>query len=218
MTRKRPICTSISRIAISLLLAAMAATTATAQGFLKFERDSIPFFRGFAVGADVAGALQMQLGGYGQYEAFLRVNLHDQYFPTLELGYGKASHEDDIVTGISYRTKAPYFRLGADVNLLKKKHTGNRIFVGLRYGFTSYKIDLDRQPFPDPVWQWDTSYGVKDESCSSALMQRWRVPCTWGGACATGDGSCMMKASSTRRGMCQAMVSRRAPGWAIPST
>ena len=147
----------------------MAATTATAQGFLKFERDSIPFFRGFAVGADVAGALQMQLGDYGQYEAFLRVNLHDQYFPTLELGYGKASHEDDIVTGISYRTKAPYFRLGADVNLLKKKHTGNRIFVGLRYGFTSYKIDLDRQPFPDPVWQWDTSYGVKDESCS----QHW---------------------------------------------
>ena len=37
------------------------------------------------------------------------------------------------------------------------------------YGFTSYKVDLDRQPFPDPVWQWDTSYGVKDESCS----QHW---------------------------------------------
>ena len=123
---------------------AMALTSQAQLKMFRMEKDSIPFFRGFAVGADVAGALQMQLGDYGQYEAFLRVNLHDQYFPTLELGYGKASHEDDIVTGISYRTKAPYFRLGADVNLLKKKHTGNRIFVGLRYGFTSYKIDLDR--------------------------------------------------------------------------
>lgn len=147
----------------------LVTVSATAQGFLKFERDSIPFFQGISVGVDVAGALQMQLSDYGQYEAALKVNLHDQYFPTLEVGYGKASHEDDVVTGISYHTKAPYFRIGADVNMMKKKHTGNRIFVGLRYAFTSYKIDLERQPFPDPVWQWDTSYGVRDEQC----RQHW---------------------------------------------
>ena len=147
----------------------LVTVSATAQGFLKFERDSIPFFQGISVGVDVAGALQMQLSDYGQYEAALKVNLHDQYFPTLEVGYGKASHEDDVVTGISYHTKAPYFRIGADVNMMKKKHTGNRIFVGLRYAFTSYKIDLERQPFPDPVWQWDTSFGVQGEKCS----QHW---------------------------------------------
>ena len=169
MTRIRPICISISRIAISLLVALTATLTVGAQGFLKFERDTIPMFRGVAVGADLAGALQMQLGDYGQYEGFVKVNLHDQYFPTLEVGYGKASHEDDIVTGISYHTSAPYFRIGADVNLMKKKHTGNRILIGLRYGFTSYKVDLTRQTFPDPVWLWDTSYGVKDEPC----RQHW---------------------------------------------
>ena len=143
----------------------LMALSATAQGFLRLERDTVPFFQGVSVGIDAAGALQMQLGDYGQYEASLKVNLHNQYFPTLEVGYGKASHEDDVVTGISYHTKAPYFRLGADVNLMKNKHTGNRIFAGLRYAFTSYKVDLDRQPFPDPVWLWDTSYGVKDDQC-----------------------------------------------------
>ena len=162
MTRTRRILTSI--------LAVLAfSSSVRAQGFLKFERDSVPFFQGVAVSVDLAGAAQLQLSDYGQLEAALRVNLHNQYFPTFEVGLGKASHEDDQVTGISYRTKAPYFRLGADVNLMKKKHTGNRIFAGVRYACTYYKVDMDRQNFPDPVWKWDTGFGVRDEKCN----QHW---------------------------------------------
>ncbi len=157
MTRIRLIC--------AFILAACCANNAAAQGFLKLERDSIPMFRGVSVGLDVAGAAQLALSDYGQLEAIARVNLHDQYFPTLEIGIGRASHKDDEVTGISYHTKAPYFRLGADVNLMKKKHTGNRVFAGLRYAFTSYNVDIDCRPFNDPVWLWNTSYGVKDERC-----------------------------------------------------
>ncbi|MBQ3877853.1 MAG: hypothetical protein II792_06225 [Prevotella sp.] len=152
------------------MLAVLALSSSVrAQGFLKFERDSVPFFQGVAVSVDLAGAAQLQLSDYGQLEAALRVNLHNQYFPTFEVGLGKASHEDDQVTGISYRTKAPYFRLGADVNLMKKKHTGNRIFAGVRYACTYYKVDMDRQNFPDPVWKWDTGFGVRDEKCN----QHW---------------------------------------------
>lgn len=157
--------------AVTVLLVAhlLWPASALAQGFLRLEQDSVPFFRGVAVGFDVAGAIELQLSDHGQLEAMGRVNLHDQYFPTLEVGVGRAKHEHDEVTGITYRTSAPYFRIGADVNLMKNKHTGNRVFAGLRYGFTSYKVDLDRQAFPDPVWQWATSYGVKDESC----YQHW---------------------------------------------
>ena len=176
MTKVRRICTSISsRATKAWLIGCLSAlcwllpTAAGAQAFLKFEQDSVPMFQGAAVSFDLAGALQLQLGDYGQLEAAARVNLHNQYFPTLELGYGKANHENDEVTGISYRTCAPYFRLGADVNLMKNKHTGNRILAGLRYAYTNYKVDLDRQAFPDPVWQWDTSFGVKDEQC----YQHW---------------------------------------------
>ena len=162
MTRVRHIC-------ISILAAFALISPATAQGFLKWEADSVPFFRGVTVGFDIAGALQRQLSDYGQYEVMGRVNLHDQYFPTVEMGIGEANHENDEVTGISYHTRAPYFRVGVDVNVMKKKHTGNRIFAGVRYAFTSYKVDIDRMSFPDPVWLWDTSFGVRDEKCS----QQW---------------------------------------------
>lgn len=169
MTKDTRISTSSLRSAISLLLLLAASLTAQAQGFLKWQADSIPLFRGVAVGFDLAGAAQRVLGDCGQYEVMARINLHDQYFPTVEVGYGDARHDNDIVTGITYHTHAPYFRIGADVNLLKNKHTGNRVFAGLRYGYTSYKVDIDRQPFPDPIWLWNTSYGVKDESC----YQHW---------------------------------------------
>lgn len=161
--------TFISRTAVSLLLIIVGATGASAQGFLKWQRDTIPFFRGFAVSADLVGLLQMQLGTYGQYEAALRLNLHDQYFPVVELGVGRANHQDDEVTHISYKTTAPYFRVGVDVNIMKNKHAPNRIYAGLRYGYTNYKVSINRLPFPDPTWQWDTFYNIDDEPCS----QHW---------------------------------------------
>ena len=132
MTIRPHISASVSRAAISLLLMAASCVGVSAQSVWRLEKDTIPLFRGFAVSFDLAGFAQMQLGTYGQYEGALRLNLHDQYFPIVELGLGRANHEDDEVTGISYKTSAPYFRVGADVNIMNNKHTGNRVFVGLR--------------------------------------------------------------------------------------
>ncbi len=164
MTRRTSISTYISRTTISLALL-LLPTASAAQGFLKLERDTVPLFKGFAVSFDLVGLLQMQLSDYGQYEGALRLNLHDQYFPTFELGIGRANHPQDASTGIAYKTSAPYFRLGADFNIMKRKHTGNRIFVGFRYGYTHYKADISRPPFPDPVWKWNTTYGVSGMPC-----------------------------------------------------
>ena len=163
-TKRQWLKTMLAAVAAALL----TATGAQAQAFLKFERDSIPFFKGFAVSFDLAGAAQLMLSDHGQYEGALRLNLHDQYFPIVEVGYGKANHEDDVVTGITYNTSAPYFRVGIDFNVMKRKHTGNRVYVGARYGYTSYKVDINCRPYPDPVWIWDTSFGVRQEACSQS--------------------------------------------------
>ena len=42
------------------------------------------------------------LGSHGQYEAQLRVNLKDKYFPVVEVGYGTA--DADEVTSCVNRT------------------------------------------------------------------------------------------------------------------
>ena len=169
MTATPNISTFISRLAVSLALL-LTSAAASAQLF-RLQRDSVPLLRGFQVSFDVFGAGMLVLSDYGQYEGALRLNLHDQWFPIVEAGIGKARHENDMVTGLSYKTTAPYFRLGADVNLLKNKHQSNRLYGGFRYAFTSYKIDLWRENLPDPVWQWNSGFGAFGEKCSQHWLE-----------------------------------------------
>jgi hypothetical protein len=111
------------------------------------------------------------LSDHGEYEGALRVNLHDQWFPVFELGLGRANHKKDEVTELTYKTSAPYFRIGMDWNILRKKHQANRIYAGFRYAFTSYKVDIIRENLPEPVWKSQTGFGVEDMSCNMHWLE-----------------------------------------------
>jgi len=169
MTYLQNISTFISRLSVSLLLL-MGCLGAHAQKIFVLEKDSIPLFRGFQVSVDLVGPAMMHLGDYGQYEGAFRLNLHDQWFPTVEVGYGKADSYD-AVTEIRYKTEAPYFRIGADLNLSKNKHADNRVYGGLRYAFTSYKVDVERPNLVDPIWMWDASVHLNGVQCSQHWLE-----------------------------------------------
>lgn len=168
MTSRRRISISISRLrlSVSLLLVFMVLPSQAQLKMFRMEQDSIPFFRGFSVSFDVVGPAMLAMSDHGEIGGALRVNLHDQWFPIFEAGIGRAKHENDEVTAITYRTTAPYFRLGMDWNVLRNKHQSNRMYAGFRYAFTAYKTDIIREALPDPVWQYDSGFGVEGMSCS----------------------------------------------------
>lgn len=166
MTRQQNISTYISRTAISLILLATTLLPAGAQNkTFTIQNDSVPLFNGFAVSFDLVGPAMQALGDYGEFEAALRINLHDQYFPIFEMGYGCAEHDDEV-TGIYYKTAAPYFKLGCDLNLLRNKHAPNRLYGGLRYAFTAYNVDISRDDITDPVWGPTTNFAVNGDKCN----------------------------------------------------
>lgn len=161
MNQKR-ISRYISRFLASSLLALLPlGTFAQSQRLLPQAKDTTSLFRGVAVSADVIGLIQMAVGSYGQYEAAMRVNLKDKYFPVIELGLGKADAED-AATRLSYKTTAPYGRVGLDLNLMKNKHDINRLYGGLRYAYTSYKFDLFCPEITDPYWGHKTEFNYPD--------------------------------------------------------
>ncbi len=167
MTSNKRTSTFIGKLVISLLLLALGGSSAQAQGKLfRLEKDSIPFFRGFSVSFDLVGPAMLMFSDHGEYEAALRINLHDQWFPIFEAGIGKANHKEDEVTKLSYKTTAPYFRIGMDWNILRKKHQPNRMYAGFRYAFTAYKCDIIRENMPDPVWLTQTGFGMEGMSCN----------------------------------------------------
>lgn len=132
------------------------------------QPDTVPLFKGLSVSCDIVGPAMNALSDYGDYEAALRVNLKNKLFPIVEIGIGTAEREDDV-TEIYYKTTAPFFRIGCDWNLLKNKNSGNRLFGGFRYAFTSYKVDVARDDISDPVWSGTSAFEVTGEGCN----QHW---------------------------------------------
>ena len=156
-------------LALAVALAFGGSADMRAQGKLfAIQKDSVAFFQGLQVSVDIAGPVIRAVSDYGEYEAALKANLHNQYFPTIEIGIGSAEH-DDIVTGNYYKTSAPFSRIGCDLNLAKQKHAPYFVYAGLRYAVTSYKVDMSRTPTPDPIWGNDTAFVIDGETCS----QHW---------------------------------------------
>lgn len=177
MIHHESISTYISALTVSLalLMCASGATAQSRKGNGKSRSaaevaDTVPLFRGFAVAVDLVGPAQLMLSDYGQYEASLRINLKDKYFPIVELGYGKANHLNDM-TDISYKTSAPYGRIGMDFNVLKNKHDDYRLYAGARLAMTSFKYDLSKPPLTDPVWKEEVPYTASDVKCSYAWIE-----------------------------------------------
>lgn len=137
------------------------------QGQKKFaERtDTIPLFRGIAISFDLVGAGQLMLSSYGQYEAALRLNLKDKYFPIIEAGVGKAN-EEEVSTKVHYQTSAPYGRIGIDFNVMKDKHDDYRVYAGGRYAFSSFKYDVFSPGLTDPIWHDHIEYNYPDNKAS----------------------------------------------------
>ena len=171
MTHQKHTSCFASRIAVSLLLLVLMAPSAYGQKLFRMEKDSIPFFNGFSLSFDLMGPAMLILSDHGEYEGTLRVNLHDQWFPVFELGIGRANHKDDDVTGLTYKTTAPYFRLGMDWNVMKNKHLPNRIFAGFRYGFTAFKADIFNKKLEDPVYAGKSEFGAEGISCSQHWLE-----------------------------------------------
>lgn len=138
--------------------------------------DTIPLFNGASIGVDVFGVGSSLFGGdYLSSEVQLVANLKNKFLPTLEIGFGTTDTWNE--TGIHYKSSAPYFRIGADYNTMsKKKEKNSYLFVGLRYGMSSFKYDVRSLPMNDPIW----GGSISNPSLEDGI---------WGGASAPFDHS-----------------------------
>ncbi len=155
---------ALSAIVLTLLL--LGATPAAAQKKKKAaERDTIQvsFINGVAVHWELVGAMQLLWGDHGQWEAGVRVNLKDRFFPVFEMGYGRANETEEYVEESWCKTKAPYFRIGCDYNLLRDKHDNYKLFVGLRYCFSKFSYDMTVKEEALTSFLDETDVGTDDD-------------------------------------------------------
>lgn len=115
------------------------------------EEVHYPLYNGMSVGLDLWGIGSSVFGGdFLSSEVSVDVNLKNRFFPIAELGYGSTDTWSD--KGIHYKSNTPYFRIGMDYNTLYKKQHGHMLLVGLRYGVSSFKYDVDALGLDDPIY------------------------------------------------------------------
>lgn len=115
------------------------------------EQEKVYFLSGFAVSADFVGLVMKVAGStFSQIEIAGRLNIRERLFPIVELGLAESTRIGNSKDNI-FHTSAPYFRVGFDINA-NKKRTSNRLMVGFRFGYSSFKYDFTGPSIQDPVW------------------------------------------------------------------
>jgi hypothetical protein len=140
-------------LTLSNLLEPLTANAQEKKVLTKEEWAQTPLYQGVMVGADVSGLATKAFGSdMFSTEASVQLNLKNRFFPIVELGYGsiETTHEE---TDIFYKTSAPYFRIGMDYNVFyQKPYLPGYFTVGLRYGHSSFKYDIQAPDLTDPNW------------------------------------------------------------------
>ena len=140
-------------LTLSNLLAPLTANAQEKKVLTKEEWAQTPLYQGIMVGVDVSGLATKVMGSdMLNTEANVQLNLKNRFFPIVELGYGsiETTHEE---TDIYYKTSAPYFRIGMDYNVFyQKPYLPGYFTVGLRYGHSSFKYDIQSPDLTDPKW------------------------------------------------------------------
>lgn len=141
-------------------------TTPTKYVAVEEEQQKLVFFQGFTLSVDAFGPVSYLISDYGSAEAALRLNLKNTYLPIVEIGVAKVDNFD-LNTNISYKTSAPFARIGVDYNALKDKFQSNRLYVGLRYGISKFAYDISGPEMTDPVWGGSAPFEYKGIDCTS---------------------------------------------------
>jgi hypothetical protein len=121
------------------------AAIAQKKDSLRVRPSYIP--TGIRVGTDVISLIRWQADdSFSGYEVNVDVDFY-RYYLAAEVGHWERNFLTDEEY---YNNGGNYFRVGIDVNFLKKDPDKNMLFFGMRYGSSTYSEYLT--VMNDPVW------------------------------------------------------------------
>jgi hypothetical protein len=134
-------------------------------------------FRGIRIEVDLLSPLMHAIGaskGF-YYQGAVTANLNEKYFPTVEIGYGGLDNKLSA-NSLTYNTRALYYRIGLDYNVLNSKKTlraMNNIFtIGLRLGGSSFLYDIENVQITDDYWGGSTTLNFPNQR---KFMVWWEI-------------------------------------------
>ncbi len=94
------------------------------------------------------------------------VNMHNRYFPSVEVGLG-AAH--DTPSGYNYTYRSPmsvYFKLGADYNFLYNSNPDYKFLAGVRYGLAPFSWQVTDVTMAPGYWDDPVSFSMPSQNAT----------------------------------------------------
>lgn len=116
-------------------------------------------------------AMRLLGNDYGGASLWAQLNMHNRYFPYLEVGYGTASlHPEEM--NYRYRSPAaPYVRVGAAYNMFYNSNPAYRFLAGVRYGFSAFRFSVDDVTVTDSYWGETSTFNIPQASCTAGWLE-----------------------------------------------
>lgn len=152
-----------------LLILAVPTFAQKSKKVIELPKEVFPLYNGTVIGVDMFGIGSKILGGKSVgSEVSVDVSLKNRFFPVAEIGYASIDTEEN---GVSYKSAAPYFRIGMNYNTMFKKKTLNQLYVGARYGFCAANYDVKSPPIVDGIWTGQIPFSYTGEHTNAQWLE-----------------------------------------------
>lgn len=131
-----------------------------------------PLLNGLMIGVDLFDPAAMLLGQkYGSYQVSAELNLYNRFFPIWEIGIGRAKDTPEDMN-FTYKGKpALYNRIGMNYNFRYGSESPNFFYVGIRYGFSSFKYDITDITLNSPYWDETYRENILDQKSTAHWLE-----------------------------------------------
>ncbi len=133
----------------------------TATALAEARKDSLrrvykryPLLTDLSIGVNFAEPLFMAFGQtYASADINATLNMWNRLQPTVEIGMGWAKTTPDD-KNFTYKGKpSPYFKVGANYNLMFKNSPDYQALIGLRLGYSTFTFDVTDIGYYNSYWQ-----------------------------------------------------------------
>ena len=133
----------------------------TATALAEARKDSLrrvykhyPLLTDLSIGVNFAEPLFMAFGQtYASADINATLNMWNRLQPTVEIGMGWAKTTPDDKNFTYKRQPSPYFKLGANYNLMFKNSPDYQALIGLRLGYSTFTFDVTDIGYHNSYWQ-----------------------------------------------------------------
>lgn len=104
-------------------------------------------------GLNIMDAVMMLAGQkYSNFDVWANLSIFNWFFPTVELGIGRASRTPADNNYTYKSSPAFYAKLGLDYNFLYKSSPDYNVFLGFRAGFSSFRYGIENITISSGYW------------------------------------------------------------------